>query len=52
MIGSSNAEVRQASEGIMVGLLRFIACHEVICVELTIGLSGSRIVNKTDMRLL
>lgn len=34
MIGSNNAEVRQASEGIMVGLIRFIVGHEVISVEL------------------
>ena len=34
MIGSSNAEVRHVSEGIMVGLTRFIVCHEVISVEL------------------
>ena len=34
MIVSSNVEVRQASEGIMVGLMRFIVCHEVISVEL------------------
>jgi len=34
MIGSSNAEVGQAFEGIMVGLLRFIVGHAVISVEL------------------
>lgn len=34
MIGLSNAEVRQASEGIMVGLMRFIVGHAVISVEL------------------
>lgn len=34
MIGSNNAEVRQASEGIMVGLLKFIVGHAVISVEL------------------
>lgn len=35
MIGSSNAEEDiYASEGITVGLMRFIVCHEVISVEL------------------
>ena len=52
MIGSSNTEVGQASEGIMAGLVRFIACHEVISVGLIFGLSVTRNVNKTGMRLL
>lgn len=34
MIGLSNAEVRQASEGIMVSSMRFIVGHAVISVEL------------------